>query len=636
MPSAAPSFSTEAVEVLQALTEASPLSEEALEDPDSPQYKAYLWLIGPAGQAKENPSRTLQRFALATLFYSTGGDEGFWTRSDGWLTAADECTWFRQPPSENSLGGIAFEELCDNSFNVRALLLRQNGLRGRIPPEIGLLESMRELDLSENSLTGTIPRLELMRVTFLNLLDLSSNSLEGALPIPTSEDYFGELQSQSYNSLFELRLNDNNLNATLTDYHIASLSSLSWLDLSRNSINGEWPIDGMDQLSSLQELSLAELFFSGSIDDTIWAAWKNLESLNLQNSGLGGTIPDFIDEFSNLRTLDISYSSRRRKGNPNDFFGTIPESFATLDNLRGFWFQANRINGSFPEFLMDLTNLQFLIGTDNELSSTIPPSIANMTSLKNFEFQGNSLSGRLPTEIGLLSDGELREFKVGRNQLTGPFPTELGRLTSLARIFIQDNAFTGPIPTQIGEMESLTSFVIHTNDFNSTFPTQIGKLVGLSMIQLMLLNGITGTLPTEIGLLTKMSRFRITDTSMTGTLPSEIGNLINVEEFKLERTHIGGPLPSTIATMESLTEFSVFNNTFNETIPAGLASLSFITEASFGMNSFTGPMPFCEGSGTALNPLVADCSELVDNCTCCTVCCKDGEECNAPLVAGSY
>ena len=56
-----------------------------------------------------------------------------------------------------------------------------NWLSGTVPSEIGLLTSMRELDLSFNRFTGTIPS-ELGRLTKLSGLHLESNSIVGRVP----------------------------------------------------------------------------------------------------------------------------------------------------------------------------------------------------------------------------------------------------------------------------------------------------------------------------------------------------------------------------------------------------------------------------------------------------------------------
>ena len=79
---------------------------------------------------------------LSALYLAAGGVN--WTRSDNWgrrdIPIGD---WY----------GVETAE----SGRVVAVDLPDNNLRGRIPPELGDLASLRRLDLSGNRLTGLIP-----------------------------------------------------------------------------------------------------------------------------------------------------------------------------------------------------------------------------------------------------------------------------------------------------------------------------------------------------------------------------------------------------------------------------------------------------------------------------------------------
>ena len=85
----------------------------ALSDPLSPQYRALDWIANydpnpfpivnfeeeestAAGTTNTSP-KTLEyiaeRYALVTFYYSTGGDNGWWTVDD-WLSEQNHCDWF--------------------------------------------------------------------------------------------------------------------------------------------------------------------------------------------------------------------------------------------------------------------------------------------------------------------------------------------------------------------------------------------------------------------------------------------------------------------------------------------------------------------------------------------------------------
>lgn len=114
----------------------------------------------------------IPRFALATLYYSTNGDE--WTNNEGWLTAERVCDWH----------GV----FC-NRFNsaVQEIDLNTNNLAGPIPPELALVSSMYGMVLTQNKLTGAPPFTALGNMPVLSFLFLNNNQLTGEIS-PTVRD----------------------------------------------------------------------------------------------------------------------------------------------------------------------------------------------------------------------------------------------------------------------------------------------------------------------------------------------------------------------------------------------------------------------------------------------------------------
>lgn len=73
--------------LLQVLTTVTP--ESQLLNTATPQGKAYQFLM--TEKPHDDPEKTLQKYALATLYYSTAGDS--WTKKIGWLMFNNECEW---------------------------------------------------------------------------------------------------------------------------------------------------------------------------------------------------------------------------------------------------------------------------------------------------------------------------------------------------------------------------------------------------------------------------------------------------------------------------------------------------------------------------------------------------------------
>lgn len=65
----------------------------ALQDPGSPQSKAYSWLHQDPNWETYNQQTLLERFALATVYFSTGGEN--WKQNNNWLSYdVETCAWF--------------------------------------------------------------------------------------------------------------------------------------------------------------------------------------------------------------------------------------------------------------------------------------------------------------------------------------------------------------------------------------------------------------------------------------------------------------------------------------------------------------------------------------------------------------
>jgi hypothetical protein len=123
-------------DLIDMLSNASSDSGEALITPLTPQNKALKWLANNTNLATYTEQEKIQRYALATLYYSTKGES--WTRSDRWLSSADVCDkWYQY-------GFMTID--CTSAGAVVHLLLVDNNLIGKIPAEIGMLsDSLGEL-----------------------------------------------------------------------------------------------------------------------------------------------------------------------------------------------------------------------------------------------------------------------------------------------------------------------------------------------------------------------------------------------------------------------------------------------------------------------------------------------------------
>jgi len=98
-----------------------------------------------------------------------------YTDGDNWkgMTRHD---WVKEQHYYCSFSGIT----CDKNENVVSINLKNRGLSGTIPEELGFLQYLQELDLSDNDLTGFIP--SDLRWAPIENLDVTGNTLRGVVP----------------------------------------------------------------------------------------------------------------------------------------------------------------------------------------------------------------------------------------------------------------------------------------------------------------------------------------------------------------------------------------------------------------------------------------------------------------------
>jgi len=135
------------------------VSEQALvDDLNTPQGQALTWLIEDDDRLLCPLDDLIQRWVLAVIYFSTGGDnwdqcsdagidlcgsqDPFLTKRR-FLSSFNECQW----------AGIS----CNINSKVTEIEFEENNLIGTIPTEIGLLTDLAIWGMERGGLTGSIP-----------------------------------------------------------------------------------------------------------------------------------------------------------------------------------------------------------------------------------------------------------------------------------------------------------------------------------------------------------------------------------------------------------------------------------------------------------------------------------------------
>ena len=169
--------------------------------------------------------------------------------------------------------------------------------------------------------------------------------------------------------------------------------------------------------------------------------------------------------------------------------GVSTNSLGRVNDLSLSW---NRLSGTIPAELGDLTFLSSLYLYGNQLSGAIPSELGNLSHLIYLELNHNRLSGQIPSELGSLS--KLERLWLQSNQLNGVIPSELGGLTNLEKLNLAGNQLSGSIPEELGNLTNLTSLGLSNNQLSGSIPAELENLTNLTHLYLAG-NQLTGCIP---------------------------------------------------------------------------------------------------------------------------------------------
>lgn len=483
----------------------SMLSHGKTDNADSPQYKAKSWLlhedplnlflpfddlISLADGEDYKPSltarRIIQRYTLATIFYSMGIGEGGVVQ--GWLLG-DECG--------NGMEGDtgAWEGLdCHEDGAVRTLVLDGANLHGSIPAELGHLSSLSNLIIKNNpSLTGKIPQHIGGKLSQLRQLGLYGNGLSGAVP----KNIF-RIQHLVY-----LNLSDNAFSGIVEWAEIAHhQKKLQRLILHNNEFEGSVQFHLLAKLSDLRVLGLSRNSFTGKID-TI-GGLSSIEYLYLDENKFDGTLPETIGQLVELKSLNLD---------DNEIYGPIPHTVGGLTEIEYLSAKGNTISGGIPSHMRLLTKLKSLNLADNALSGNLG-DIAHMTKLKNVHLYSNSFTGSLPEDLFSLRDLEV--LFLSSNKLTGEIPEEIASAQKRMKgLYLSDNQLIGTVPAEICGLYRTEDLFLDSNKFEGALPWCMGNMANLRRF-FAFNNGFSGWIPGDLLDLPHLVDIGLEDNKFTG------------------------------------------------------------------------------------------------------------------------
>ncbi|XVF64422.1 hypothetical protein PTKIN_Ptkin09bG0168100 [Pterospermum kingtungense] len=415
-----------------------------------------------------------------------------------------------------------------NLSRLEQLYLGMNNLTGEISPLISNLKSLQYLSLIQNSFSGSIPY-TICSISSLRYLALGLNSFTGNIP-----DCIGQLHNLRY-----LQVSFNMMNGTIPSLSLFFQNSTPiMVDLGSSGLSVK--VDGLPFPSKFQPetLSLDSCNLGGKIPDFI-SNLTQLTLLSLSNNNLSGPIPSWLFNLPNLGYLDISF---------NRLQGVIPPNI----KLKSFFMQTtiilsnNQLQGSIPQHLQ---NIQILDLSSNNFTGYIPRQVG-LGNIRYLALSSNKLCGNIPVSL-CQPNNVLMMLDLSNNNLGGTIPTSIGNCTSLVYVNLAVNNLTGGIPRKLQGAKRLSFLDISGNHFDGPFPSVVRKLERMMYLN-MGNNKFRGEIPQFIGDLKQLRILVLEFNIFNGSIPSEINALENLQFIGFSNNQLSGPIPKKLSGLKTI------------------------------------------------------------------------------------
>lgn len=474
---------------------------------------------------------------------------------DDWVESAPNapCNWT----------GIS----CDSQNHaVVSIDLAGGNVSGNFPADFCRISSLRNLDLSLNSIGGGITSDSISLCSHLASLNLSSNNFVGGLP-----DF-----PVQFPNLTVLDFSFNNFSGEILSSFV-NLPRLQFLSLGSNLLNGSIP-EFLSNLTELTQLVLAVNPFSPSPLPANIGRLTKLENLFSIYTNLIGAIPESVGDLVSIKNFDVSN---------NNLAGKIPESIGKMKKAEQIELFGNQLSGDLPDTFSDLTSLRRFDASVNNLTGKIPQSLAALP-LESLHLNDNFLEGEIPEILAL--NPNLVELRLFNNKLSGVLPELLGMNSDLVEIDVSNNDLEGPLPQNLCYRKMLQFLILFGNRFSGIIPDSYGKCSSLNYLRIQE-NEISGAVPDGLWSFTWLEYIEFTNNRLEGSVPPSISNAKNLEQLLVSGNKFSGHLPPEICDLQELRKVDSSSNQLSGELPSCITKLTKLQELHVQGNGFTGEIP---------------------------------------------
>ena len=464
------------------------------------------------------------------------------------------------PVELGNLNSLRFLSMRDNAFSgaipeslgqprkLRYLSLRGNRLTGKIPVEFSSDESLpflEHLDLSRQKvddrgtglsnsagLTGKLPAFNSQ--TNLRQLDLSFNSLTGTV----ASDFLASVNPQTFDYAF---LGSNEISGTVAASALARLpydavfledNKISGLadgicDPARGGAIATFGCDAIlckpgtygpdkgrqeDEAGPCRDCASARFWGathcvasgSGSVpvpQPTAPATMTETDILINFYKATGGPAWTKRYGWADAASEEDTTRGRARRAQVSSFCGWFGITCApSEETVIGINLSSNNLVGKVPKELFELRNLRTLVLAKNTIDFSFD-GIGNARSLTELDLRDTALYS---TDGISAAAGWLKNLHLDSNPLTDNSIEELLDLTELEDLSLDDCEVTGSMSDNIGVLTKLVSFSASNNQITGDLPEGLANCQGLTTLRLRS-NKMSGNIPPVLTQLKKLS-----------------------------------------------------------------------------------------------------------------------------------
>ncbi|WVZ13389.1 hypothetical protein V8G54_010955, partial [Vigna mungo] len=463
---------------------------------------------------------------------------------------------------------------------------------------IGSLSELEGLYLDGNCLEGDVTESHLSKFSKLRYLYLSDNSLSLKI-VPNWVPPF---------QIISLGLRSCKLGPSFPSW-LHTQSSLFYLDISDNRLNGSVPKWFWNSMHNVGYLDMSQNNLSGAIPNNISFKLFNRPSIFLNSNNFEGKIPQFLLQASDLKLSDNkfsdlfsficdqpTYAMATLDLSNNQLKGQLPDCWKSVNQLLFLDLRNNKLTGKIPMSMGSLVKLEVLVLRNNNLTGELASTLNNCSNLIMLDVGENMFYGQIPSWIGE-SMRQLIILNMRGNHFSGHFPIQLCYLKHIHILDLSRNMLSEGIPSCLKNLTAMTEKNIKASDtLNRIYWMDISyfEIYGFYSVKNYTLNISLMWKGVEEGFKNpelQLKSIDISSNNLSGEIPKEIGYLVGLVSLNLSRNNLRGEIPCGIGSLRSLDSLDLSRNRFTGKIPSSLAEIDGLGKLDLSQNSLSGRIP---------------------------------------------